>query len=133
MITEKVIDTAKNEILDITAKVLEAVKESGIKDGIVTVEAEDVSCGIGILEKDNPAICQDLWDETKRLVPSRITFKYEESPDGSAGRIKSCIFGSAVTVIVKDGKLASDKKGIFIIEYNGPETRKIYICTKEDK
>lgn len=119
--------TQKNSIVDITASVLDAVKESGVQNGIVTVMADGVSYGIALLEANNAAIRADLEEELKRLVPSRITFQYERSPDSAAGRIKSCLFGASVTAVVLNGKLACDQLGFFILEHNGASDRGFYI------
>lgn len=127
MIKKCHVKTQKNSVVDITASVLEAVTESKVQNGIVTVMADGVSFGVALLEKNNPAIIEDLEEELKRLVPSRITFKYEVSPDSAAGRIKSCLFGASATAIVADGKLACDQLGFFVLEHNGASDRGFFV------
>ena len=121
------VKTQKNSVVDITADVLEVVKESGVQNGIVTVMADGVSFSIALLEANNAAIAADLEEELKRLVPSRITFRYELSPDSAAGRIKSCLFGASATAIVQNGALACDQLGFFVLEHSGASDRGFYV------
>ena len=82
----------------------------------------------------DPKVRLDVMNEIKRLVPSRITFKHEESPDDAAGHIKCAMFGNAITSIVKDGALVNDNVlHYFFMEYDGPRTRKYFVSVISDK
>ena len=70
----------------------------------------------------------DLLYEIKNLVPSRITFKQQISPDETSGEIKNALFGHSVIAIIKDGKLmAGDSLGFYFLEYDGPTNRTYFI------
>lgn len=111
----------------ITEAVAAAVKGSGIQNGMVTVETCCGSTGILRMAAGNEKVVTDVVKEMRRLVPARINFANEESPENAAGWIKGALFGTSVTGIVKDGKLAQDF-GIYFMDYDGPRERTYRVC-----
>ena len=72
--------------------------------------------------------------EVKRLIPSRITFKHQDSPDDAAGHIKCALFGNSITSILCEGELVAENAlAYFLVEYDGPRQRKFYVSIIEDK
>jgi secondary thiamine-phosphate synthase enzyme len=134
MITSREILTEKNGVHDITAQVKEIIKQSGIKNGLLTVETPHPTTGILAAAPHDPLLQKDLLDEIKRLVPSRITFKLENSPDDTAGRVKRALFGSSVVTILQDGvSVAGEDMGYFFCDYDGPGKRRFYVAVMADK
>jgi secondary thiamine-phosphate synthase enzyme len=134
MITAREILTEKNGVHDITAEVKEIIAQSGVKNGILVVETPHPTAGILALSFSDPLVQKDLVCEIKRLVPSRITFHHEDSPDDAAGQIKRALFGSSVTAILQDGAAVSEETlGYFLCEYDGPRKRRFFVVVIEDK
>ena len=127
--TEKMtIHTEKNGVISITNSVEKALNNSGIKNGILVVETPHSTAGIVRATEKAISSHKDLLQEVKRLIPSRVDFIHKESPDDAAGHIKSALFGTSVSAVVKDGGLAAEQKlGYFFMEYYGPRKRDIYI------
>ncbi len=123
------LETEKGSVCDISADVWEAVKQSGIMNGIAVVETAHSTAGIVRTTSYAGAVLDDVVKEMRRLVPARINFKHEESPDDAAGHIKCALFGTSVSAIVRDGALVSENKlGIFFVEYDGPRSRCYDVC-----
>ena len=127
-INSKKVLTEKNSIIEITDEVLTEIKTSGIKNGHVIVESSESTTGIISTKIKAKELLEDLVYEIKNLVPSRITFKQQISPDETAGEIKNALFGHSVIAIIKEGKLiAGDNLGFYFMEYDGPTSRTYFI------
>ena len=126
-IEELTISTEKDTVLSVTEAVLGMVEKSRIQNGIITVETRNPSTGIVRLPEKAVLSKRDLVNETKRMIPSRIDLVYKESAAAAAGNIKGAVFGTSVTAIIHDGRLAADDLGIFFAEYDGPGKRNLVV------
>ncbi len=125
----KKLETGKSTVHDITEDVKAVLKASGVKNGILVVETKHSTAGIMRTTAWGHEVLEDLVKEMRRIVPARINFKHEDSPEDAAGHIKNALFGSSVSCIVKDGKLVADGKlGIYFAEYDGPRSRSYDVC-----
>lgn len=123
------LETEAHSIRDITPEIREILAASGIQNGLLVVEVPHSTASVMRTTGGPLDIRQDLVNEVRRVVPSRINFLHEESPDDAAGHIKCGLFGNSITSIVKDGKLVSDGKlGWFFMEYDGPRSRKYCVA-----
>lgn len=122
------IETNSNYLNKITQQVNEAIEQSNISNGIVTVEAVASSTGI-LLIKDDENVLADVLLESRRLVPARINYKYQQSPEVAAGNIKASLFGSSVSMIVENKQLInSDNKDVYLADYDCPNVREFKVC-----
>lgn len=125
---ERKILTEKNAVISITDIVNEIFAKSGIQNGLLTIEVPHSTIGIMTTTAFAEDIRLDMMEEVKRIVPSRINFHHEETPDDAAGHIKCALFGNSISSIIKDGKLiAGGKLGYFLMEYDGPRQRHYYV------
>lgn len=122
------ISTLKNDVVDITEQVIAAIRDSGVQRGTVTVEADSCAVGCLRLRRNSLELTKDLTREMRRLVPARINFTQEISPEYTAGNLKYAFFGNCVTGIVRNGMLLNDLNGFFLMEYDGPATRSYHVC-----
>ena len=123
------ITTDRDSLQDITAEVCETIKESGIRNGIVIVETVEEAAGLFKIASLGQEVKDDIIKEMRRIVPARINYRYQVSPENAAGQIKNCLFGSSVSMILKDGKLLCEgKDDVFFAEYDGPRERSFSVC-----
>ena len=128
-ITELTLRTGREAASEITAAVSAAISGSGIKNGMVTVETPCPATGVLRMAAGEEKVVYDVVKEMRRIVPARINFANEESPENAAGCIKSALFGAGVTCVVKDGALALGKgSGIYFMDYDGPRDRTYHVC-----
>lgn len=115
------IDSNDNGIVDLTDIIEQFAKDSGFTDAVAVVQTSDVAAGI-LISDNGCKIQDDLAHQLKELVPSKITFKHQASPLEAAGRLKSTLFGSSVSCILKDGSILGRQQGkvILLIDYDGP-------------
>ena len=115
-------------MIDITGKVSDIVTASGMTSGLCTAFVPHTTCGITINENADPAVKKDILKELGKIVPRSDGYLHGEG--NSAAHIKTLMTGNSVTVIVESGKLVLGTwQGIYLCEFDGPRTRKIYVQT----
>ena len=127
MLKEIPIKTAKRtELVNITGKVEQAVKESKIENGLCVVYAPHTTAAITINENSDPEVIKDLISSLNHLVPE--TADYSHSEGNSDAHIKSSLLGCEKTLLIKQGKLLLGTwQGIYFCEFDGPRERKVFV------
>src|SRR5215216_2418934 len=125
METIKVRSNAREEMIDITAKVEKLIPNNG--DGICLCFTQHTTCGLTINENADPDVKSDMLGFLQRLVPQyEPNFKHFEH--NSDAHIKSSLVGSSVTIPFEDGKLLLGRwQGIYLCEFDGPRERKVVV------
>lgn len=121
------------EGIDITEAINSVVTRSGIGNGLAVIEVPHSTAAV--LETTHcMEVIDDLLVEMDRLIPSRIDWIHQETPEDSAGHIKCALFGNSISAIVEKGKLLSEGKIFYyLMEYDGPRHRKVNIAVIGDK
>lgn len=117
---------AKEELVDITAKVKEEIISSGIKSGICSLYVPHTTAGVTINENADPSVKQDILMTLRKIVPD--TLPYSHSEGNSPAHVKACLIGSSVSIIIDEGQLSLGTwQGIFFCEFDGPRNRRACI------
>jgi len=95
-----------NDTIDITAMVNRAVKESGLRDGIVTVFCPGSTGGLTTIEYES-GVVQDLSDLLDRLIPRDIDYKHNlRWGDGNGhAHVRASLIGPSLTIPFTGGEL----------------------------
>lgn len=118
--------TGRRQMLDITRQVQEALAQSGVESGIVTVYCPHTTAGITINENADPDVTHDLLLALEEICPQRPGFLHIEQ--NSPAHLKAMMTGASQTVPVEDGKLVLGHwQGIYFCEFDGPRTRKFHV------
>ncbi|MBW9220002.1 secondary thiamine-phosphate synthase enzyme YjbQ [Methanothermococcus sp. SCGC AD-155-N22] len=127
MLKEYVIKTSKREeFIDITGYVLQSVRESKVKGGIVVVYTPHTTAALTINENADPSVKEDILGFLRRMVPRDGPYTHVEG--NSDAHIKSSLLGVSLHLIVSNGKLLLGTwQGIFFCEFDGPRTRRFYV------
>ncbi len=113
------------EMVDITAQVAAAVKDSGILSGVVHIFVPHTTAGVTINENADPDVKRDVLFALERAVPN-IGFAHTEG--NSDAHTKALMTGFSLCVIIEDAKLCLGTwQGIYFCEYDGPRARQIYV------
>jgi len=132
MLKEFILKTDREGLYNITSQVAEAVKASGVKDGVVVVYCPHTTGGITINENADPDVAGDLLLGLARAFPDRAEFKHAEG--NSPAHLKSSCVGASQTIIITSGKLLLGTwQGIYFCEFDGPRQRKYYVKTMGDE
>ncbi len=114
------------QLVDITSPVRRAVRDLGLKDGILTVFVPHTTAGITIQENADPDVVRDLLMELERMVP--FEDGYQHSEGNSTAHIKSSLMGSSIQVLVEGGELLFGTwQGIYFCEFDGPRHRRVWV------
>ena len=115
-------------LIDITREVSRVINNSGIKSGIATLFVPHTTAGITINENADPDVKTDILMKLDKIVDDDMGFRHSEG--NSAAHIKAVMTGFSVSVIIEDGVMQLGTwQGIYLCEYDGPRTRKVYIKT----
>ena len=126
MLCEFTLASERNSWTDVTARVRDALRESGVRSGLCVVYCPHTTAGITINENADPDVVRDLIFALEKTYPARAEFRHSEG--NSAAHLKASVIGSSATVIIRDGRLLLGTwQGIYFCEFDGPRTRRFYI------
>jgi len=132
MLKEFTLKTDKEGLYNITAQVAEAVKASGVEDGVAVVYCPHTTAGITINENACPDVPGDLLFGLAKAFPDRSEFRHAEG--NSSAHLKSSCVGASQTIIIDGGRLLLGTwQGIYFCEFDGPRQRKYFVKIMEDK
>lgn len=118
--------TPAEAFCNITAQVREAIRESGVADGICVVYCPHTTAGITINENADPDVVTDLLLALSKSCPDRPEFRHAEG--NSAAHMKASTVGCSQTILVEDGRpVLGTWQGIYFCEFDGPRCRKFYV------
>jgi len=117
----------RNELIDITEQVRQAVAASGVRDGVALVYVPHTTAGVTINENADPDVVHDLLTTLAELIPQHRP-GYRHSEGNSDAHVKASLIGSSVAVIIEQGRLQLGTwQGIYFCEFDGPRSRKVML------
>lgn len=105
---------------DISDRVQEAVRASGIRTGICHVFIRHTSASLMLCENADPAVRRDLETFMARLVPDgdRMFTHDEEGPDDMPSHVRSILTQSDLNLPIRAGRCALGTwQGVFLWEH----------------
>ena len=126
MLCEFTLVSERNSWTDVTARVRDALRESGVQNGLCVVYCPHTTAGITINENADPDVVRDLIFALEKTYPDRAEFRHAEG--NSAAHLRASAMGSSATIPVRGGKLLLGTwQGIYFCEFDGPRTRRFYV------
>ena len=123
---------SRTQMKDITDQVRQAVKSSGIQNGLVHVCSLHTTGAVTINENADPAVPVDILNTINKIVPWDDHYKHMEG--NSAAHIKVSLFGPSEMVALENGSLVLGTwQSIFFCEFDGPRQRKVHVTILADK
>jgi len=117
---------SRTTTVDVTSGVREAVRASGVADGICVVSTRHTTTGVFLNENADPAVQRDLLSHLDALVPRSGAFQHAEG--NADAHIKSVLVGSSVTLPVQDGDIdLGTWQGVYLAEFDGPRERHLIV------
>lgn len=116
----------KQAFINIDHFLHEALRESGIKDGIMLVYCPHTTAAITINENADPDVRKDLKLGLNKTFPNDPEYVHMEG--NSDGHMKSSVIGASETLIISDGSLILGTwQSVYFCEFDGPRTRRFYV------
>ena len=126
--------TEFESMIDITARVQEIVKKSGIQEGMCIVHCNHTTAGLMVTSFWDKRGHRDIMEQMDALVPTRNDFHHQyDTPTDASGHIKTSIFGTTLTLIGTGGKARlCSSQGVLVAEFDGPRDRQFFVKVIED-
>jgi len=124
--TFQVRTSKQTEFIDITQSIQEAVKKTGVEDGICIIFIPHTTAAVTINENADPSVVQDILMELNKMVPFKDQYHHMEG--NSPAHIKASLVGCSQFILIESGKLVLGTwQGIFFCEFDGPRDRKVFV------
>jgi secondary thiamine-phosphate synthase enzyme len=122
---------ARMDFVNITPQVEEIVRKSGVREGLVLINAMHITASV-FINDDEPGLHQDYKDFLERLAPfdpSPQTYRHNRTgEDNGDAHIKRQIMGREVVVAITAGKLDFGPwEQIFYGEFDGRRPKRVLV------
>jgi len=124
---------SKEEMLNLTAAVGEAVNESGVRSGLVGIYSRHTTAALFVSEFQT-ALIDDVVQFLRRVVEDQLPYKHN-SPEFSdcarrnaASHLRSLLLNHSVVLPVSDGKpVLGQFQSVILAELDGPRDRTLEV------
>jgi secondary thiamine-phosphate synthase enzyme len=119
----------RREYINITRNVEECLFESGIKEGMVLVNAMHITASV-FINDDESGLHQDFEVWLEKLAPEKPHSQYKHNgyEDNADGHLKRSIMGREVVVAVSEGQLDFGPwEQIFYGEFDGKRRKRVLV------
>ena len=120
---------ARRGIVNITRDVQQAVDESGVKEGLVLVNALNITASV-FINDDESGLHRDYERWLEKLAPEKPYSMYDHNgyEDNADAHLKRTIMGRETVVAITDGKLDFGTwEQIFYFEFDGKRHKRVLI------
>jgi secondary thiamine-phosphate synthase enzyme len=127
------VQTSGAGLYELTREVVRFVRDSGLREGLLTLFVQHTSCSLLVQENADPDVRRDLDEFFRRLVPSAADPSMQwlrhtnEGPDDMPAHIKAALTPVSLSIPVTDGRPALGTwQGIFLFEHRaGGQARRV--------
>ena len=121
--------STRRDFINITPEVEVCVRESGVRDGMVLVNAMHITASVFINDHES-GLHQDFEDWLEKLAPEKPYSQYRHNgyEDNADAHLKRTIMGREVVVAVTKGKLDFGPwEQIFYGEFDGRRRKRVLV------
>ncbi|MEW6034134.1 MAG: secondary thiamine-phosphate synthase enzyme YjbQ [Chloroflexota bacterium] len=118
------------DIVDITAPTAEAVRQSGIGNGMVTLFLTGSTAALSTIEYE-PGLVQDFKEMWERLVPRSIPYQHDRAwGDGNGhSHVRASLLGPSLSIPFSESRLLLGTwQQVVLVDFdNRPRSREIVL------
>jgi len=126
------VKTAGNcDIVDITGQTAEAVRESGISDGVVTLFNVGSTAAITTTEYEPGLVNYDIAAAFEKIAPKNAGYQHEQTwhDDNGHSHVRASLLGPSLSVPVVDGRLTLGTwQQIILVDFDTRARTRTIIC-----
>ncbi len=116
----------REELIDVTDQVNDAVRKTGVVRGLAYVWSLHTTCAVTVNEGADPDVARDLVVALAGLAPRQGDYLHAEG--NSDAHVKTSLFGPGLGLIVEDGAvLLGTWQRVFLAEWDGPRERSLVV------
>ncbi len=117
---------SRTEFLDLTRQIQEAVRESGVAEGLCHLFVPHTTAAITINENADPAVRADILMVLNKVISDREAYQHLEG--NSPAHVKASLIGPQLTLLIRDSRLVLGTwQGIYFCEFDGPRSRRLHL------
>ncbi len=117
-------------IINITSEIDQRVRDSGMKDGIVTIFVPGSTGGITTIEYE-PGLLKDIPEMLEKVAPSDVPYHHDETwHDGNgSAHVRSALIKTSLTVPFVDKRLTLGTwQQIVFIDFDNRSRNRELVC-----
>ncbi len=121
--------TSRRQLLNITPDVQKCLRESGIKEGLLLVNAMHITSSV-FINDDEAGLHQDFEVWLEKLAPEKpySQYKHNSFEDNADAHLKRTIMGREVVVAITNGELDFGPwEQIFYGEFDGKRSKRVLV------
>ena len=121
--------TKRRELINITRDVDQCLQESGIREGLVLVNAMHISASV-FINDDESGLHHDFEEWLEKLAPEKPYDQYRHNgyEDNADAHLKRTVMGREVVVAITKGKMDFGPwEQIFYGEFDGKRRKRVLV------
>tara|TARA_A100001037_G_C15149201_1_gene638096 strand:+ start:4630 stop:5109 length:480 start_codon:yes stop_codon:yes gene_type:complete len=125
----------KQGLFDITKKISDEIKCSGVNVGLATLFIQHTSASLILQENADPAVLNDLEVWVKRMVPesTELYQHNSEGPDDMPAHIKSTITSTQLSIpIERNALMLGHWQAVYLWEHRVEPKVRVIVMTIQD-
>ncbi len=118
----------KIELVRITEKIAQAVKDSKVKDGMALINPMHITAAV-IVNDDERGLHSDYLNMLQRLVPYNADYRHNDTGEGNgAAHIWRQLIGHQVVLPITGGNLdLGPWEQVFYFEFDGQRNKRVLV------
>lgn len=115
-------------IINITRECAEALRESGIEEGMMLVSAMHITAGVWVNDNE-PGIWQDAMDMLEQIAPEGPDYRHHRTgEDNGHAHLKNLLTHHQVILPITKGELdLGPWQAVFYVEFDGRRPKRLVI------
>jgi len=118
----------KRQYINITDQVEEAVRKSGVQEGMALVSAMHITAGVWINDAED-GLLADIDEWAEKLAPFRKDYRHHRTGETNAdAHLKKLLVGDQVVLPITGGKLdLGPWQQVYYAEFDGMRRKRVVI------
>lgn len=119
----------REELVDITEQVQEAVARTRIENGLAALYVQGATAALMIQENWDESVQTDVLNLLRKIIPRGVWLHDRQDGNGDA-HLKAGLVGPSESIPVIDSRLGLSRwQNIFLCEFDGPRQERQVVCT----
>ena len=119
----------REELVDITVQVQEAVARSGVEDGLAVLYVQGATAALMIQENWDESVQTDVVHLMRKLIPRGVWLHDQQDGNGDS-HLKAGLVGPSESIPIIASRLGLSRwQNIFLCEFDGPRSERLVVCT----
>ena len=119
----------REELVDITVQVQEAIAHSGVENGLAMLYVQGATAALMIQENWDESVQTDVVSLLRSLIPRGVWLHDPQDGNGDS-HLKAGLVGPSESIPIIDSRPGLSRwQNIFLCEFDGPRSERVIVCT----